>query len=607
MADNIFDFIKEEETRYGQEIEVMENWHWGMKEHIRTSILMKHGKFSKATNQLDTKNPYKNIIYPLLNLRYRAEDIDMKDVALYADDPAKHHLSFLVKKYHDEVYVREHDLDTFLDETKEEKIDLGGTLVRKGAEGPVQEPLESIAFCDQTDILSGPIGFKMFFSPDELYETEALGWGNTDNGATTTLDELIVLAEAAKKQDANKGDKTKTPGKYIEVYRVHGSLPASYLSGTANPEKYFRQLHVVAFYKSDKSLDSGVTLYKKREYVNPFKLHLSGKKIRNRALAYGGVEELFDPQIWTNYSEIRKKELLDAVSKIIRWTDDDALINRNKINDMENNEMLVVQKGSQVGVLRNDAPNVQLFNESLQEWNMQAQSTSGATDALMGKNPTSGSPFKLQDLVVQQGQGLHDYRRGKYATFVAEIYTDWIIPDIAKKVTQGARFLATLSPDELEYVSDCLVRNTVATENNERVLSGQLPMTDEEKAQYEQKVRDDFGRKGNKHFIDILKGEFKDVPLKVKVNVAGKQKDLAGTVGKLTNVLRFVFSTYNPQTGTFAALEDPKAAKVFNKLIEYSGLDPIDFGYTSAKPMPQPDPTQNTMPTALPAKTPALV
>lgn len=585
---SIYTWIKEQEIAYTQDIDVMENWNWNMKEHIRISMLFKHGKFARASNELATKNPNRNIIYPMLNLRYRAEDIDVRDVTPYVDEPNNDHLSFLIKKYHDEVYVKENKLDTFFDETKEEKIDLGGTLVRKGTNGPLYEPLDSIVFCDQTDMLSGPIAFKVFFSPDELYEMEKYGWGDTKKGANTTIEELITLAEESKQQDSQKGSKTKTPGKYIEIYRIHGSFPTDWLGGAytqGQKEKYVRQMHICGFYKKKDGMDVGVTLYKAREYENPFKQHLSGKKIRNRALAYGGVEELFDQQIWTNYSEIQKKNLLDAASKIIPWTDDESFKDQT-LKDMDNLEWLTLQKGSQIGLVPNGSPNIQLFNQWMRELEQHAQFTSGATDALFGKNPSSGSPFKLQQLVVEQGMGLHEYRRGRFATFIAEIYEDWIIPDIVKKLENGARFLATLSPDELQYVTDRIVDSEVFRIEKETILNGGSITIDGREA-LKQRIREQLSKKGNKYFLELFKGELKNVSVKVKINVAGKQKDLAGIVDKFTNILRFIFSTYNSQTGKFSALEDPKALKAFNKLIEYSGLDPIDFGYTGPVSPPQ--------------------
>ena len=42
---------------------VLPNWSWNLKEHITTSVLMKHGKFVKASNDLSTKEPNKNIVH----------------------------------------------------------------------------------------------------------------------------------------------------------------------------------------------------------------------------------------------------------------------------------------------------------------------------------------------------------------------------------------------------------------------------------------------------------------------------------------------------------------------------------------------------------------
>lgn len=576
MPKNIFEYIKQEEFRYSQDIEVMENWNWCMKEHVENSLKMKHGLFIKGTNELEHKNPKRNIMLRFLKLKYVAEDIDVKDIEIYADGEDVYHLSFLVDKYHQDVYTQKHDLDTFFDDLKEEKIDMGGTLARYGAEGPIHETLDSIAFCDQTDLLSGPIGFKYFYSPDQILEKEALGWGKESNGADVTLEELVTLAEMSKQHDPNKGQKTDTPGKYIEVYRVHGSLPAHWLKDDPkNPpkEKYVRQIHIVAFYQNKDGFATGVTLYKKREYENPFKLHLPSRKLRNRALCYSGIEELRDPQIWTDYAELRKKELLDAASKIIPYTDDPTLQNRNQIRDMDQLELLTLQQGSQIGILQTAQPNVQLFNEWIREWDGDGAEMSGATEALRGKNPTSGTPFRLEALVTQNSQELHAYPRGKFATFIKEMYDDWFIPDMKKELANGAKFLSTLSADEAEYVMNCLVRRQVNKQVKDKIFSG-IVVTQEEKQLMEEQARKEFQDKGSKHFIEILKDEMNEVPLAVKVNVAGKQRDLSLIVDKLTNVFRQVL--VNP-----AVLDDPKAAKVFNKLIEYSGLEPIDFGYIS--------------------------
>ncbi len=212
---SIYNFIKQQEIAYALSIPMNESWNWGMKEHIKISTLYKNSQFATGNSQSERDfKPFKNIVRPILNLRYRAEDIDVKDILLYVDDPDSYHLSFLVKKYHDDVYVIENDLDTFFDELKESKIDFGGGLSKKTKEPkPEVVALQSIAFCDQTDIMSGPIAIKHFFSPDQLKDMEKAGWGSESNGATISIDNLIVLARSEQVKDTQTSIKTKTPGR----------------------------------------------------------------------------------------------------------------------------------------------------------------------------------------------------------------------------------------------------------------------------------------------------------------------------------------------------------------------------------------------------------
>ena len=70
---------------------------------------MKHGKFMSASNDPKTKPPYHNIVMPILEFRYAAEDRDVKDIVFETEDPEKQHLSFLIKKYWDDVFTIENN------------------------------------------------------------------------------------------------------------------------------------------------------------------------------------------------------------------------------------------------------------------------------------------------------------------------------------------------------------------------------------------------------------------------------------------------------------------------------------------------------------------
>ncbi len=566
----IYDFITRQEAMYAKPIPLAGGWNWNMKDHLETSYLYCNSQF---TTGKDDFKPFKNIIRPILNLQHRTEDIEVKDVQIYVDDPSKYHLSFLVKKYHDDVFVLENDIDTFFDELNTSRIDYGAGL-SKQLDKPAPEvvPLQSIAFCDQTDILSGPIGLKHFFSPDQLLEMAKVGWGEESNGATISLEELIMLSREEKKDDQN-GEIAQTPGRYIEIYEVHGNLPKSFVSPDDKSGKYETRLFICAFYQKKSSQEQqGVILYTQPEKKSPFKL-IKRDPIYGRALGMGGAEELFESQVWVNYDMMRSQELLDAASKTILKYTGAGLTNRQKIRDMDNLEMIELKPGEDIAQVDTFPRNIKLFETSIDRWESHAQQMGAANDALMGESPSSGTPFKLQELVTQESRGLHEYRRGQYAKHLEDIYYDWIIPHIQKKITEGFKFLSELSLEELQYVTETLVTNQVNARIKKMVMEGTVP-SQEEVDVLKETLTEQFRKKGNKHFIEALKGEFKGVPLGVKVSVAGKSKNLAVAVDKISNIFRFAFS--NPQ-GFAQVMQIPGMGKSFNQILEFSGLSPADF------------------------------
>lgn len=568
-TDDIFGFIKAQESNYERPVPVGKK-EWGMKSHIERSTLYRDSDIVGAK----TKSTFiKNITRPILNLQYRTEDIDVKDVQLYVDDKDKYHLSFLIKKYHDDVFVRENNLDTFFDKLNQSRIDYGGGLSKKLSTGREVVPLQSIAFCDQTDLLSGPIGIKHYYSPDQLLAMDAKGWGKTENGATITLKDLIKLSREEKKSD-NTDQTASTPGRYIEIYEVHGNLPKRYADRKDESEEYETRLFIVAFYsKENNNGENGVVLYTAPETVSPFKLCQRGVGTFGRTLDFGGAEEIFDDQLGTNYAEILKIQMLTSASKTILGAvgPTSALIaQRNNTDKLENNQILDLGM-SDLKQIDTFPRNFRLFDNYSAEKHEHAKEIGAAQDPLQGIEPNAGTPFASLQAQIQQGLGLHDYRRGIFAKHIEEIYTDDYIPQIVKAITKGSTFLSELSLDEFQYVSDCLVRNMTNDMQKERVLSGELPLSDEEKTIFEDQIREDFKRKGTKHFLEILAGEMKGVQLSVKVNVAGKQKNLGKSTDAIVNILRFVMSGNSPALGFAGTWE------LINQVIENSGLDPVDF------------------------------
>lgn len=584
MPPSIYEYIKQEENAFQtDEVTLGDNWAWNMRTHVQLIFHLKNGQFFTGSNaQTGFLRAFKNIMEPMLNLAYWTEDLEVKDVVFFIEGQEDRGLSFLIKKYHDEVFVREHNLDTLFDEITESDVDYGGVLVQKTSGGrPEMLHLNSLAFCDQTDILGAPLAFKHHFAPEKLRQMAKAGWGETSNGATISLEELIMLAGATKEADGTLDRaKNKVPGKTIEVYVVKGTLPEAYLDDSQNFEDHYGQVQVVAFYTDKNKAKNGVVLYRKKDDGTGLKFHTS-QKVYGRALGRGTGEGLIPDQVFTNFYEIHKTKMLQAGAKAVLWTDDETFTNVNKVQEMEDLEVAKLQEGRQIGLIPTINPvNIQLYDKAINDWYEHGQLVGSAFDPILGKEQASGTTFKGQERTVAQGRGLHDRRRGQRAKFIEEIYREWIIPKIVKEITKGTEFLATLSLEEMNWVCEQMTTNHVNARIKKGMLEGKL-MTKEEQDLAAQVFREGFLKEGNKKLMKILEGEFRGIEVRMGINIAGKQKDLVNLSDKLLSVFQYIFA--NPAAFQ-QAMQIPALAKSFTDILEFSGLNQADF--TSLMSMP---------------------
>jgi len=574
ISPSIYSYIREEENKFEtQEVQVGENWYWNFKHHVQLIFHLIHGVFYTGAN--DWLRTFSQIMRPLLRLSYWTEDLEVKDVVFFSDNKNGRVKSFFYKKYHDEVYVREHDLDTLFDEITESDITYGGALLQKGVKRPEVLPLQSIAFCDQTDLLGGSVGFKVNFSPDKLREMSKFGWGKESNGADISIEDLCVLA-TQDKTPVGLENQNQVSSKSIEVYIVRGNLPEHYLKDNNNMEDWYNQLQIRAFYtKKDGAYNGkeGVCLYRKKEVEGGLKLHIS-EKVYGRALGYSDGEALLPQQIWTNFLSIHEMGMLEAGSKVPLYTDDPTYTQKNKIQDMENLEVTVVEDGKVIRQVPTAAPaNIQLFANKKVNLYESAQLNTAAFDSIMGKEESSGTTFKGQERLVAQGRGWHDRRRGQRAKFIESVYRDWILPDIQKEILKGKKFLSTLTTEEMTWVADQLATKAVNERIKELILKGKV-LTKQEQDMMMQTFKQNFYKSGNKQVLEVLKGEFEDEEIKVGINIAGKQKNLVNQSDKILSIIQFAAT--NPQ-GWMMIKQDPALSQAFNDLLEYSGISPVSF------------------------------
>jgi hypothetical protein len=567
MDKSIFDFIKSEEINWKTtRVPITSAKDWNMSEHIERCTAVANGWFYQGAN--DGLRPYNDIVTPIIDVAFRTEGFDVKDIVPYVDSAKDFYKSFIIKKYHPQ-WAREHELDTFIDEVVESSIVYDLVLVKNANDvRPEVVPLQEIAFCDQTDVLSGPICLKHQYSIPDLLAFK--GKWNEDK-----IDEVIVMSRASKEVSSANDKEAKTPGRYIEVYELHGMFPEDKLKDDGDPDTYVDQLHIVTYYTDMNGNKNGITLYKGRDkkLTDVFKA-LKIDKVRSfgRACGRSIVERLFEPQVWTNYSGIRIKEMLDAAALVLAQTASTEIQNQ-KLTGVKGMTVLKMEDGKPLNrVDTNTSANLSEFANHQDRLSASARTLGSASDPAMGKAPASGTPFALQDLIVQQGEGIHDYRRGKIATFFADVlYRDWILGYLIKDINSSMEFSEELSLDEINEIADIIANNKAEKKIEETIWKTGKPVLKEEKEVMVQAFKEEEKKKGGRRFFKTLKDELKDVPIKVKVNVAGKQRYMAQNADKISKLIGNILA--NPQA--FAMI--PGLGSAYNQLLEESGMNPIDF------------------------------
>jgi len=569
----VYSYIIQEENAYRtNRVPLASNWKdWNMYEHIDRSFTLLNSRFYQGTQ--DYRRPFNNIILPIRNVNVRSEGFDVKDIQIYVDNSEKYHLSFFARKFNN-WWAKENKIDTAIDESVESYFDYGLILVKNVNEArPEIVQLQQIAFCDQTDVLSGAICLKHNYTISELQAME----GKWDSEAI----KKAILMSKFSKSEAHEEEDTETPSKYVEVYELEIVAPESWLGVEKLGEewqdtgKYTLQTHLITFYTSpvDGKTKNGITLFKGKRKKTIFKA-LKRDSIFGRACGRGGIEELFHPQIWTNYSELHVSQMLEAVSKIVLTTNSKKVKSINNFSNIKQGSILDLGPDGRLDQLNLQPINKVAFDNFSNKWEQVGRTIGSASDPQLGLNPTSGTPLGTTEIVTSQGVGIHEYRQGQIAEFWQEIYRDWVLPHMASEINKGHKWLDELTLDETMMFAESISEKEAGRMMKDMILYQGKNVTDEDKAILKQTIKEVFLKGGSKRFLEVVKDEFSNIPMDVEVSIKGKHKNIAENVSKLNSFFRILFTPGAVQT----IRQDPELSKLLNEILEGSDLSPLKYG-----------------------------
>lgn len=552
-------------TNYDKTIDLVDGLPFSQKQQIRTIEFYNNSKYLNGQfDELNREKPFFNILNAICDVENSAKDIDTKDIQITSDD-ANHYLeSWLLSK---DIYVwmKEENFAKTLNDMRDIHTRYGSLLVKKVLKDgklTLEMPEWKNTMTDQVNIINGAIIETHYMTASELVKMTE--WKQA--GIKMVLDKL-----------KNGGSNKRVP-----IYEIRGEFTqATYKDAEGKkytPEdemKYSYQLYYVA----GNPLESGkeedfqtfVTLYCEDDTEKVYK-YLARKPKAGRAYGVGVMEEGEEAQVWTNDAVLKQARAMEYTTKVIGQSASKKLKGRNLLTETDDGTILETEPDKPITAL-NLLPSggLQQYNNLINQWYDQLQKTTSAYAAQRGDTPPSGTPFRLQATILQQSNSVFKTLQQEMGIFLTEIIEDWIMPYLATKLSKAHILAYDFSPEELKEID---AKFSYANANKiavERILSGGS-ITPEEYQTFVDNYDMFIKQTKSQRFIDIPKDFYKNLKVKVTVNITGEQRNKAATLESLNNILVTYASNDN-------LAQDPVASQLLTKIIELSGagISPIQI------------------------------
>lgn len=507
-------------------------------------------------DELGRDKPFYNIVNYRVNVAVRATDIDVKDIKIISDNPNFAEYAFL---YNHEAYewMKQSDFSLFLNQFGQTRARYGGVLVKKCQykEPGEQEELEievvpwKNVITDPVDICNGVITEKHYMLPNELAEKRDV-WEN--------IDKALKLGTKMEK-NLQKGV-AQTQTNRIPVYEITGVFNETFDPeiGEGGDETVFKLMRFVV------AGDAGnqVLLFKEDLEESPYK-YLSWENVPGRGLGRGVVEEGFEAQRWTNDAVIGETNAMTLSGKVVMVTDSEDVGN-NAITDLVNGSVIKVKRGETVQSLSLLPSSFPEYNNLKTSWDTQVQRSTNTFDAVTGETMPSGTPLGSLAIQAQQASSYFDYKREEAGVFITELFNDWVLPFLAKRINKEHILSSEFDNDELMKMDEAFATHLVNQEVKAKILSGLIVSPEEYMAGIDF-TKQKLAQRGNRRFLEVSSGWLKDFKPKVSVIVTKELQDMDVEKKNLEYISMIL--ARNPQ-----AMQDPVMSKIIGRMAELSGI-----------------------------------
>ena len=568
---------------------------FSMYENIEKIEAYRHSKHvSGETDSLGREKPFFNVVTSAINIWYRATKKSTKDIRLKSPNSTSVFTTLLGNIKLQE-WMREEAFGVFLKKWGR-ALAIYGSAVPKFVESGGKLHWSIVPW---TQLIVDPVSFgkdvvieKLSFTASELKMQKAYN--------KEKVDELIDCAKQARKLFGGQNQDTKS--EYIPVYEVHGMLPLSTLKKAQGEEVmegdddiFVQQMHVISFVAKNGKDDEydEFTLYCGREKQSPYMItHLIEEECRTQGI--GAVEHLFESQWMVNHTAKAIKDQLDLASVLFFQTADISFVGQNAIDMIANGDILIHAENMPLTQVQNNSHDISALQNFGAQWKALGQEITSTPDVLMGKTPPSGTAWRLNQDVREEGHSLYEIMNESKDLAIEEMMRRFILPYIVKQLDTTEEVAATLDAQGIKKVDFMYVNAEVIRRNNKKMAEEMFNMqiaTPIDTAAEAAKIQQGLSMQEDQRFFtpsdlsdktwkELFDGFVWDVIVESPENT---NKD--AILATLTTIFQTLVSNPNGLS------ED--ARFIFNKLLSQTGeISPLEIPESKPQPAPTPSPMQ---------------
>jgi len=554
-------------------IDVVDGFEFSQSETLNLIDLMVNSKFeSGEKDDLDRDKPFLNIVKSRLNVSVRATDLDTKDIQIKAGRRKDYWKSFLLGLKLKE-WMKKAEFAKTTNRLNELRGRYGSSLAKRiMVDGKME--IEAVSWhnliVDPTDMWSAPIIQRHYYSPAQLRNMVKRGWDSE------MIEDIIechqdMTNRAATVVEENR-DENKSQAKLIEIYEVHGELPNYLLeedSEDTDDTDTSIQMHIIHLEDKGEGDFEGRTLYSGEEEFIPY-MKFDWDEQDGRTLSVGVVEDLFEAQIWTNYTVHQAKNMNDLASKIVFQKIDSEDEDSDATNLLTETETGDVLEG-RLAPLQTNVGNYAVLQNVIETWKDNSDRLASTFEAKTGETLPSGTPFRQAAILNQEANSHFSYRREGFALQLKKMIRDWVIPYLMDEIEKDVDFAVDLQPNELQKIDDLYARHKANKKIVETILEGNIVMPQDYEAIYNG-IRDNLEENGMRRFLQAP-SDFTDTDsvYEVDIIITGEQENKAVQFESLSNILSSVVSA-TQQDGSNPYLDDPILSGLFTQIVEGTGV-----------------------------------